>query len=72
MSNAIMLTLLQAKTAMLTGFLNVGFFAAALIATYLLLKGEMRIDAIGFLSSALNVVMYASPLSAMVYTPSQS
>lgn len=57
---------LQAKTAILFGVINVGFLGAAVSITYLVLQGDVRIDAIGILSSALNVVMYASPLSAMV------
>ncbi|KAH6819062.1 Nodulin MtN3 family protein [Perilla frutescens var. frutescens] len=55
----------KVKTWILVGILNVGFLAAALLATYFLLDGDQRIDAIGLLSSGLNIIMYASPLSAM-------
>lgn len=54
------------RTAILVGILDVGFLAAALLATYFLLSGDQRIDAIGFISSGLNIIMYASPLSAVV------
>ncbi|KAG6430382.1 hypothetical protein SASPL_108447 [Salvia splendens] len=57
---------IKAKTAILFGVIDVGFLVAAVLATYLALQGDARIDAIGFISSALNIVMYASPLAAMV------
>ena len=56
----------QVKTAILVGILDVGFFAAAILVTRLALQGEVRIDAIGFLCAGLNVIMYGSPLPAMV------
>ncbi|XAR52608.1 hypothetical protein NMG60_11020758 [Bertholletia excelsa] len=56
---------MKAKTAVLIGILDVGFLVAAIVVTRLALEGDMRIDAIGFICAALNVVMYASPLSAM-------
>ncbi|KAG6427323.1 hypothetical protein SASPL_111565 [Salvia splendens] len=56
---------IKAKTAILFGVIDVGFFVVAVLATYLALQGDARIDAIGFISSALNIVMYASPLAAM-------
>lgn len=56
----------QAKTASLFGLVNVGFFAAAVAVTHLVLSGDVRIDAIGTMATALNIVMYASPLAAMV------
>ncbi|KAL1546208.1 hypothetical protein AAHA92_22838 [Salvia divinorum] len=56
----------RVRTAVVVGILNVGFPAAALLATYFLLERELRIDAIGFISSGLNILMYVSPLSAMV------
>lgn len=40
--------------------------AAAVLVTRLALQGELRIDALGFICAGLNVIMYASPLSAMV------
>ncbi|KAL0335470.1 UNVERIFIED_CONTAM: Bidirectional sugar transporter SWEET16 [Sesamum radiatum] len=42
-----------------------GFLGAAVGMTYLMLDGEVRIDAIGLMCSSLNIIMYASPLSAM-------
>lgn len=45
--------------------LNVGFFGGALVVTNLVLQGEKKISGIGFLCAAFNIVMYASPLSAM-------
>ena len=56
----------RVRTAVVVGILNVGFLAATLLATYFLLEIELRIDAIGLISSGLNILMYASPLSAMV------
>ena len=55
------------NTALLVGILNVGFAASAFLVTYyLVLDGDLRIISIGFISSALNFIMYASPLSALV------
>ncbi|KAK6159864.1 hypothetical protein DH2020_003245 [Rehmannia glutinosa] len=56
----------RAKTVMLFGILDIGFLAAAISVTYLMLDGDMRIDAIGLICSGLNIIMYSSPLSAMV------
>ncbi|KAG6434283.1 hypothetical protein SASPL_105907 [Salvia splendens] len=56
----------RVRTAIVVGILNVGFLAATLLATYFLLEIDLRIDAIGFISSGLNILMYASPLSAML------
>ncbi|KAL0375777.1 UNVERIFIED_CONTAM: hypothetical protein Scaly_0695300, partial [Sesamum calycinum] len=53
------------RTAILLGVVDIGFFAAALSVTHLLLHGDMRINAIGFMCSGLNIIMYASPLAAM-------
>ncbi|KAL8540907.1 hypothetical protein ACS0TY_002237 [Phlomoides rotata] len=53
------------STAIMCGVLDVGFFGTAVLVTYLLLNGDMRINAVGFIASALNIIMYASPLSAM-------
>ncbi|CAN0919963.1 Bidirectional sugar transporter SWEET17 [Linum grandiflorum] len=58
-------TKMKAKTGAMVGVLNVGFLGAAVVATWVALEGEARINAIGFLSSALNIVMYGSPLAAM-------
>ncbi|XP_073049446.1 bidirectional sugar transporter SWEET17-like isoform X3 [Primulina eburnea] len=56
----------KGKTAILFGILNVGFLAAVLCVTYLLLNGDMRINATGYMASGLNIVMYGSPLAGMV------
>lgn len=48
------------------GIMNVGFLGAILLATNILMDGEQRIDVIGLISSGLNIIMYGSPLSAMV------
>ncbi|XP_041001878.1 bidirectional sugar transporter SWEET17-like isoform X3 [Juglans microcarpa x Juglans regia] len=55
----------KAKTVILVGLLDVGFLAAAILVTRLALQGETRIDAVGFLGAALNIVMYSSPLAVM-------
>ncbi|THF94871.1 hypothetical protein TEA_013379 [Camellia sinensis var. sinensis] len=57
---------MKAKTATLAGILNVGFPVAAILVTYLGMQGDLRIDVIGFMCAGLNIVMYASPLAAMV------
>lgn len=56
------------RTSILVGTLNVGFLVAAILVTRLALKGEARIDAMGVMCAGLNIIMYASPLSAMVCT----
>ncbi|XP_002516944.2 bidirectional sugar transporter SWEET17 [Ricinus communis] len=56
---------MRAKTAILVGLLDVGFLAAAILVTRLALKGEVRIDATGFMCAGLNIIMYGSPLAAM-------
>ncbi|XP_022870606.1 bidirectional sugar transporter SWEET16-like [Olea europaea var. sylvestris] len=55
----------RAKTAIYVAILDVGFLAAAISVTYFLLQEDMRIDVTGFMCSALNVIMYGSPLAAM-------
>ncbi|XP_050373626.1 bidirectional sugar transporter SWEET17 [Argentina anserina] len=55
----------RANTVMWIGILDVGCPAAAILVTWLALKGDVRINAIGFLGAGLNIIMYASPLSAM-------
>ncbi|KAJ8766416.1 hypothetical protein K2173_022475 [Erythroxylum novogranatense] len=57
--------MMKRRTAILVGLLNVGFFTAAVLVTRLALEGEVRIDATGFMGSALNIVMYGSPLAVM-------
>ncbi|XP_020410006.1 bidirectional sugar transporter SWEET17 isoform X3 [Prunus persica] len=56
---------MRAKTAILIGTLDVGFLVAAILATWLALQGETRIDALGFICAGLNIIMYGSPLVAM-------
>lgn len=56
----------QAKTSILVGILDVGFLAAAVLVTGLALHGQVRINVTGFMCSGLNIVMYGSPLAAMV------
>ncbi|KAK3017976.1 LOW QUALITY PROTEIN: hypothetical protein RJ639_002733 [Escallonia herrerae] len=56
----------KATTATLVGILDVGFLLAAILVTQLALQGGARIDAIGFMCAGLNIIMYGSPLSAMV------
>ncbi|KAJ4834089.1 Bidirectional sugar transporter sweet17 [Turnera subulata] len=56
---------MRGKTAILVGILDVGFLVAAILVTWLALEGDVRIDAIGFLCSGLNIIMYGSPLAAM-------
>ncbi|KAG8363858.1 hypothetical protein BUALT_Bualt19G0066300 [Buddleja alternifolia] len=55
----------RAKTAILFVVVDVGLLAAAMSITYFLMSGDMKINTIGFMCSGLNVIMYASPLSAM-------
>ncbi|XP_021637174.2 bidirectional sugar transporter SWEET17 isoform X3 [Hevea brasiliensis] len=57
---------MRAKTGILVGLLDVGFLAAAILVTRLVLQGQVRIDATGFMCCGLNIVMYGSPLAAMV------
>ncbi|KAI5349484.1 hypothetical protein L3X38_002371 [Prunus dulcis] len=56
---------MRAKTAILIGTLDVGFLVAVILATWLALQGETRIDALGFICAGLNIIMYGSPLVAM-------
>ncbi|XP_052194098.1 bidirectional sugar transporter SWEET17-like [Diospyros lotus] len=57
---------MRARTAILAGILDVGFLLAVILVTHLAMEGDTRIDAIGLLGAGLNVVMYGSPLAAMV------
>ncbi|KAA8536815.1 hypothetical protein F0562_029293 [Nyssa sinensis] len=57
---------IRARTAVLAGILDVGFLAAAILVTHYAMHGDLRIDVIGFMCSGLNIVMYGSPLAAMV------
>ncbi|XP_016513545.1 bidirectional sugar transporter SWEET17-like isoform X1 [Nicotiana tabacum] len=56
---------MRLKTAVLVVVLNVVFSATAILLAHFGSHGEMRIDVIGFLCSALNIVMYSSPLSVV-------
>ncbi|KAM2334730.1 hypothetical protein ACFXTH_012236 [Malus domestica] len=56
---------MRVKTVILIGTLDVGFLAVAILATWLALVGDTRIDAIGFICAGLNIIMYASPLVVM-------
>ncbi|THG11790.1 hypothetical protein TEA_021030 [Camellia sinensis var. sinensis] len=53
------------RTAILVGILDVGLLAVAIAVTQLAMNRDVRIDAIGFMGAALNIIMYASPLAAM-------
>jgi len=57
---------LQVKTGILVGTLDIGFFVAAILVTRLALQGNLRIGALGMICAGLNIVMYGSPLAAMV------
>ncbi|KAL7210502.1 hypothetical protein ACSBR1_031956 [Camellia fascicularis] len=57
---------MRAKTAILAGILDVGLLAVAIAVTQLAMNGDVRVDAVGFMGAALNIIMYASPLAAMV------
>nr|QBZ28512.1 bidirectional sugar transporter SWEET17 [Dianthus spiculifolius] len=56
---------MKVKTGILVGFLDIAFFAAAIVVPKLALQGRQQIDALGFICAGLNVVMYGSPLAAM-------
>ena len=56
----------QAKTGIMVGILDIGFFATAIVVSQLVLDGETRIGALGFVCAGLNIIMYGSPLSVMV------
>lgn len=59
----------QGKTLLLVGILDVGFLVAAILAMQLLLRdGNTRINVLGVLCAGLNILMYGSPLAAMVRT----
>ncbi|XP_057957696.1 bidirectional sugar transporter SWEET17 isoform X2 [Malania oleifera] len=57
---------MRMKTGILVGILDVGILAAAIGVTKMTLQGEKRTEALGFICAALNILMYAAPLSAMV------
>lgn len=57
---------LQVKTALLVGVLNIGFPIVVIAISMIALKGDLRINSIGFVCAGLNIVMCGSPLSSMV------
>ena len=65
-----LMVILQTRTGILVGILDVGFFGVAVMATQLALRGESRINAVGIMGAGLNIVMYGSPLAAMVSSSS--
>ncbi|XP_023522068.1 bidirectional sugar transporter SWEET17-like [Cucurbita pepo subsp. pepo] len=56
---------MKAKTGIMVGILDIGFFATAIVVSQLVLDGETRIGALGFVCAGLNIIMYGSPLSVM-------
>ncbi|KAK8479006.1 hypothetical protein V6N13_131001 [Hibiscus sabdariffa] len=57
---------IRAKTGILFGVLDVGFVAATVVVTKLVVQGDqMRINVIGLLCAGFNIIMYVSPLAAM-------
>ncbi|KAI9119869.1 hypothetical protein K1719_009258 [Acacia pycnantha] len=58
-------TKMRAKTGILVGILDVGFFGVAVIFTQIALHGKVRIDVVGIMGAVLNILMYGSPLSAL-------
>ncbi|XP_062108725.1 bidirectional sugar transporter SWEET17-like isoform X2 [Humulus lupulus] len=56
---------MRAKTGILVGILDVGFFGVAILVTQLAMDKDARINAMGFLGAGLNIIMYGSPLAAM-------
>ncbi|KAL0548402.1 hypothetical protein IC582_012851 [Cucumis melo] len=56
---------MKAKTGILVGILDIGMLTAAIVVSELVLEGEKRIEALGFVCAGLNIMMYASPLSIM-------
>uniref|UniRef100_A0A9I9CBX8 Bidirectional sugar transporter SWEET17-like n=1 Tax=Cucumis melo TaxID=3656 RepID=A0A9I9CBX8_CUCME len=58
-------SVMKAKTGILVGILDIGMLTAAIVVSELVLEGEKRIEALGFVCAGLNIMMYASPLSIM-------
>lgn len=56
----------QGRTAILAVILDVAISAEAVATSQLALQGEARGGAVGVMGAGLNIVMYFSPLSAMV------
>ncbi|KAJ8441697.1 hypothetical protein Cgig2_019084 [Carnegiea gigantea] len=57
---------MKVKTGILVGTVDIGFCGAAIVVTKLALQGKLRIGALGVVCAALNIIMYGSPLAAMV------
>ncbi|KAK9077053.1 hypothetical protein SSX86_005388 [Deinandra increscens subsp. villosa] len=55
----------RVKTAKVAGIVDVLVFTVTVFVTQFGMEGETRINVIGFMGAALNIVMYASPLSVM-------
>jgi hypothetical protein len=51
---------------LLVGLLDVGFPAAAISFTHFMFQGDVRIDVVGFICDCSGMLVYASPLAAMV------
>ncbi|KAL2922915.1 Bidirectional sugar transporter SWEET17 [Bienertia sinuspersici] len=56
----------KVKTWILVGLLDVVFLTAAIVVPKLALQKTYQVDALGFICAGLNVVMYGSPLAAMI------
>ncbi|KAK9673157.1 hypothetical protein RND81_12G149900 [Saponaria officinalis] len=56
----------MATTAMFVGVVDVGCLGAILSISWFFLNVDMRITVIGLIGAALNIVMYGSPLAALV------
>ncbi|QHO06801.1 bidirectional sugar transporter SWEET17 isoform X2 [Arachis ipaensis] len=57
---------IKIKSAIVAGILDVGVLGAAILTSEIALKGEARTNAVGVMGAGLNILMYASPLAAMV------
>ncbi|KAG6773166.1 hypothetical protein POTOM_020425 [Populus tomentosa] len=57
---------MRAKTALLVGLLDVGFAAAAISFTHFMFQGDVRIVVVGFICDCSGMLVYASPLAAML------
>lgn len=56
---------LKVKIGILVGTVDIGFMAATILVTRMALPANLQIGALGLICAALNIIMYASPLSAM-------
>ncbi|XP_022965409.1 bidirectional sugar transporter SWEET17-like [Cucurbita maxima] len=53
---------MRVRTATLVAIFNVGFVGATILISYLMLHGSSRIEVIGFICAALNIMNCGSPL----------